>query len=59
LATLIFSAIFVYVRLRYLLFDLVESERRDVIRWWEKNQEDCRLIKHALALYSGVEAARE
>jgi len=34
-------------------------ERRDVIRSWEENQEDRRLIKHALALYSDVEAARE
>ncbi len=31
----------------------------DVITRWEENLEDCRLIKHALALYSDVEAARE
>jgi predicted transcriptional regulator len=34
-------------------------ERRDVITRWEVNLEDRRLIKHALALYSDVEAARE
>ncbi|MFT4922267.1 MAG: putative transcriptional regulator [Haloarculaceae archaeon] len=34
-------------------------ERRDVIRRWEENLEDRRLIKHALTLYSDVEAARE
>ncbi len=34
-------------------------ERRDVIGRWEENQEDRRLIKHALALYSDVEAARD
>jgi len=34
-------------------------ERRDVITRWEENLEDRRLIKHALALYSDVEAARE
>jgi len=34
-------------------------ERRDVITRWEENREDRRLIKHALALYSDVEAARE
>ncbi|WP_115891695.1 DUF7342 family protein [Haloferax sp. Atlit-48N] len=34
-------------------------ERRDVIGCWEENQEDRRLIRHALALYSDVEAARE
>jgi hypothetical protein len=34
-------------------------ERRDVIECWEENEEDRRLIKHALALYSDVEAARE
>jgi hypothetical protein len=35
------------------------QERRDVIRRWEENLEDRRLIKHALALYADVEAARE
>ena len=35
------------------------QERRDVIPRWEENLEDRRLIKHALALYSDVEAARE
>jgi hypothetical protein len=35
------------------------QERRDVIKRWEENPEDRRLIKHALALYSDVEAARE
>ncbi|AFK20821.1 hypothetical protein E6P09_18775 (plasmid) [Haloferax mediterranei ATCC 33500] len=34
-------------------------ERRDVIGRWEEYQEDRRLIKHALALYSDVEAPRE
>ena len=34
-------------------------ERRDVITRWEENLEDRRLIKHGLALYSDVEAARE
>jgi len=34
-------------------------ERRDVITRWEVNLEDRRLIKHALELYSDVEAARE
>lgn len=34
-------------------------ERRDVIAFWRENQEDRRLIKHALALYSDVESARE
>ena len=34
-------------------------ERRNVTGRWEENQEDHRLIKHALALYSDVEAARE
>ena len=34
-------------------------ERREVITRWEENLEDRRLIKHALALYSDVEAARE
>ena len=42
--------------------DLTSAElrdRRDVITRWEENQEDRRLIKHALALYSDVEAARD
>ena len=34
-------------------------ERRDVITRWEENLEDRQLIKHALALYSDVEDARE
>ncbi|WP_336338724.1 DUF7342 family protein [Haloarcula brevis] len=34
-------------------------DRRDVITRWEENLGDRRLIKHALALYSDVEAARE
>jgi len=34
-------------------------ERRDVITRWEENLEDRRFIKHALSLYSDVEAARE
>jgi len=42
--------------------DLTSAElrdRRDVISHWEENLEDRLLIKHALALYSDVEAARE
>ncbi len=42
--------------------DLASAElhdRRDVITRWEENLEDRRLIKHALALYADVEAARE
>jgi len=42
--------------------DLVSPELRercDVITRWEEHLEDRRLIKHALALYSDVEAARE
>src|SRR6056297_3066468 len=31
-------------------------ERRDVIECWQQNESDRRLIKHALALYSDVEA---
>ncbi|MCQ4334099.1 hypothetical protein KM295_11530 [Natronomonas sp. F2-12] len=34
-------------------------ERRDVIAFWQENEADRRLIKHALKLYSDVEAARE
>jgi hypothetical protein len=34
-------------------------ERRDVIRDWQANEEDRRLIRRALELYSDVEAARE
>jgi predicted transcriptional regulator len=34
-------------------------ERCDVIAFWLENEEDRRLIKHALGLYSDVEAARE
>ncbi|WP_336135353.1 DUF7342 family protein [Natronomonas amylolytica] len=34
-------------------------ERRDVIGFWRENEEDRRLIKHALELYSDVEAARK
>ena len=42
--------------------DLTSAElrdRRDVITRWEENLKDRRLIKHALELYSDVEAARE
>jgi len=42
--------------------DLASAEvrdRRDVITRWEENLDDRRLIKHALALYSDVEAARD
>jgi hypothetical protein len=35
------------------------GELGDVITRWEENLEDRRLIKHALALYADVEAARE
>lgn len=34
-------------------------ERRDVIAYWRENEEDRRLLKHALELYSDVETARE
>jgi predicted transcriptional regulator len=34
-------------------------DRRDVITRWEENLDDRRLIKHALELYTDVEAARE
>nr|WP_276258019.1 hypothetical protein [Haloglomus sp. DT116] len=34
-------------------------ERRDVLAFWQENEEDRRLIRHALALYSDVESARE
>ena len=34
-------------------------ERREAIKGWEENLEDRHLIKHALALYSDVEAARK
>lgn len=34
-------------------------ERRDVFEFWRENEQDRRLIKHALALYSDVEAAHE
>jgi predicted transcriptional regulator len=42
--------------------DLTSAElrdRRDIIAFWRENEEDRRLIKHALELYSDVEAARE
>ena len=42
--------------------DLASGElrdRRDIIAFWRENEEDRRLIKHALELYSDVEAARE
>ncbi len=42
--------------------DLASAElrdRRDVIAFWRENEADRRLIKHALELYSDVEAARE
>lgn len=35
------------------------GERRDVIALWRENEQDRRLIKHALELYSDVESARE
>lgn len=35
------------------------SERRDAVAFWRENEADRQLIKHALALYSDVEAARE
>lgn len=35
------------------------SERRDVLGFWRENGADRQLIKHALELYSDVEAARE
>jgi hypothetical protein len=34
-------------------------ERQDIIEFWRENEADRRLIKHALELYSDVEAARE
>lgn len=34
-------------------------ERRDVITFWQENEEDRQLIKHALELYSDVETARK
>lgn len=34
-------------------------ERRDVIAFWRENEEDHRLIKHAMELYSDVKSARE
>ena len=34
-------------------------ERRDIVASWRENEEDRRLIKHALELYSDVEAARQ
>ncbi|MDZ7850729.1 MAG: hypothetical protein U5K70_08020 [Halodesulfurarchaeum sp.] len=34
-------------------------ERRGVIAFWRENEQDRHLIKHALELYSDVEAARE
>ena len=42
--------------------DLASAEfrdRRDIIALWRENEEDRRLIKHALKLYSDVEAARK
>ena len=35
------------------------SERRDVVSFWRENEADRQLLKHALALYADVEAARE
>ncbi|WEL20301.1 hypothetical protein [Halorhabdus sp. BNX81] len=35
------------------------SERRDVVTFWRENEADRQLLKHALALYTDVEAARE
>lgn len=34
------------------------SERRDVIAFWNENERDRRLIKHALELYEDIEDAR-
>lgn len=34
-------------------------DRRDVVAFWQENEADRRLIKHALELYSDVDAARE
>lgn len=34
-------------------------ERRDIIAFWQENEQDRQLIKHALELYSDVETARE
>ena len=34
-------------------------ERRDVLQYWRENEQDRRLINHALELYSDIEAARE
>lgn len=34
-------------------------ERREVIGFWRENEEDRQLIKHALELYSDIEATRE
>ncbi len=34
-------------------------ERREVITFWRENEQDRRLIKHALELYSDVESARK
>ena len=34
-------------------------ERRDTLQFWRENEQDRRLINHALELYSDVEAARE
>ena len=42
--------------------ELTSSElrdRQDIIEFWRENEADRRLIKHALELYSDVEAARE
>jgi hypothetical protein len=38
---------------------LVLHERRDVTTRWEENLENRRFFKHALALYSDVEASRD
>ncbi|WP_135667572.1 DUF7342 family protein [Halorhabdus rudnickae] len=35
------------------------SERRDVISFWQENEADRKILKHALALYADVEASRE
>jgi hypothetical protein len=47
---------------RFVDGDLASAElreRHDVIAFWRENEEDRRLIKHVLELYSDVEAARE
>jgi predicted transcriptional regulator len=35
------------------------SERREAIAFWQENEQDRQLIKHALELYADIETARE